>query len=141
MNHRNSFLIAALVVLTTWGVSVQPAQARTVDKLKVSEGYDDRNTITSPIFDGTDLPPLSIGEFTESFDREARMFQRRKGMMRGGLNSKLGPKVQPAEIFAELLRTEAGKMGCRSVTAAGYYRETYARSCWRTTYPPPGRWV
>jgi hypothetical protein len=111
MNLRNSFLIAVLVVLTTWGVSVQPAQARTVDKLKVSEGYDDRNTITSPIFDGTDLPPLSIGEFTESFDREARVFQRRKGLMRGGLNSKLGPKVQPAEIFAELLRTEADKMG------------------------------
>ena len=111
MKPRSWILITGLMVLTTWSVSVQPAQARTVDKLKISEGYNDSNTITSPIFDGAGLQSLSIGAFTESFDREARVFQRRKGLMRGGLNSKLGPKVQPAGIFAELLRTEAGKMG------------------------------
>jgi len=104
MSRRNLIPVLAIVLLFAI-----PADAKTIKKLEVSEGYVDENTLPGPVVDGTSVR-LSVGTFTESFDRDG-VFQRRSGFWRGGLKAKLGPEVEPGTILSDLLRTEAESMG------------------------------
>jgi hypothetical protein len=107
-------LSTAAVALVIALCSLAPAEGRSIDKLKLSEGYTELNTLTSPVLVGAEVAPLEFQPFAEGFDRSERMFQRRSGAMRGGVKAKLGPGVVLGEILADSLGTEAERLGFRT---------------------------
>lgn len=90
---------------------VTHAEARAINKLKLSEGYTEVNTLEGPVLEGSGVGPIAFSEFAETFDRGERMFRRRSGFMRGGLKAKLGPAVRPGALLASCLESEAERMG------------------------------
>lgn len=111
---RRFLLSTAALTLVAVLCSLAPAEGATIDKLKLSEGYTELNTLTSPVLVGAGVAPLAFEPFAETFDRSERMFERRSGVFRGGLKAKLGPGVALGEILADTLRTEAERLGFRT---------------------------
>jgi hypothetical protein len=97
----------------------------TIKEVRLTDGYDDVNRISSPIFDTSAARPLNISIRSE-YNRGAKIV--RKGatnLFTRGPEYNLDKAVDLASLFTEAARAEAGSMGFRlaSGSEAGWLVE------------------
>jgi len=116
---RKSLLCLSVIVILT---HVAVHAIGTIKEIRLADGYDDVNRISSPLFDTSTAQPLNIA-IRPAYDRGAKIV--RKGatnMFTKGPEYNLDKAVDLASLFTEALRAEAGSMGFRlsSTSDAGW---------------------
>ena len=105
--------VAVACPATLWG-------AATIKELKLADGYDDDNTISSPIFDSSSALPLKLGSIAPAYDRGKKIVRKGGGgFFTKGPEYKLDKKIDLAGMLAEALGSEAPAMGFRLADGDG----------------------
>jgi hypothetical protein len=97
----------------------------TIKEVRLADGYDDVNRISSPVFDASAARPVNIS-IRSAYDRGAKIVRRgATNMFTRGPEYNLDKAVDLGSLFTEALRTEAGSMGFRlaSGSEAGWLVE------------------
>ncbi len=95
--------------------------AATIKELKLEDGRDDVNTITTAIFDGAKAGPVRIGPLKAGYDRKAKVVRKGgSGFFTKGPEYNLDPGLDLAAVLGESLRAEATAMGLAAGSGPGW---------------------
>ena len=124
--------IVAMGLAATVTLSAQS----TMKQIRLTEGADDNNRLTTPVYNSTGMAPLTLGAFTAGFDKKGLIVRRGGGnMFTRGPEYKLDPTVDVAALFTESMATQAAAMGLNvskgaapGWKVAGTIRDVYVES-------------
>jgi hypothetical protein len=103
-------LLALCLVMSS---SVVAYAIGTIKEVRLADGYDSVNRISSPVFDTGAAPSLYFA-IRADYDRSAKIVRRgATNMFTRGPEYNLDKTVDLAALFGEALRAEAGAMGFR----------------------------
>ena len=105
--------VAVAFPVTLWA-------AATIKEIKLADGYDDDNTISSPVFDSTSALPLKLGSIAAAYDRGKKIVRKGGGgFFTKGPEYNLDKKIDLAEMLTEALGNEAPALGFRLADGEG----------------------
>ena len=111
--------LACVLLGLTLCPTVAGAQA-TIKELELKNGYDEGDTIASPLFDSTSSPALEVGNFEAAYDTRGKVVRRGGGnFFTRGPEYKLDENIDLAEMLSVALRDESSAMGFRRVPSEG----------------------
>jgi hypothetical protein len=115
----------ALATIVGLATCVAALSAATLQQIRLTEGHDDVNRLTSPVYEN---PGLSVNvAVTANYDLKPKFVRRTGGRLPAtrGPEYDLNPTVDVAALLTEALRSEAAAMGLHRPDAAG--------SAWQVT--------
>lgn len=115
-----------LLTAAAWcvgGVTVAFAVG-TIQQIKLVDGYDDDNRITTPVYQTAGLASVDIVPLTAGYDRKAKFVRRAGGnMWTKGPEYTLAQGVDIESLFTDALRSESAAMG--------FNRPAQGQATWR----------
>lgn len=110
--NRPWLAAAALVIASSVVLS-----AASIKEIKLANGYDDNNTLKTPVFDNAGRPGVVI-ELTAGYDRKAKLVRNTGRFMTKGPEYDLDRNLDLAVVLNEAFKKEAAAMGLAPVTGA-----------------------
>ena len=129
-------VLAALSTLEGTLIATPVRAQSTMNQLRLAEGADETNTLTSSVYDAGGTALVAIGAFTAAYDKK-QLFVRRGGgnMFTRGPEYKLSPTIDVTALLTETVEAQARAMGLRIAGAgetgwqlSGTVRELYLES-------------
>ncbi|HLA76395.1 MAG TPA: HEAT repeat domain-containing protein [Vicinamibacteria bacterium] len=104
---------ATFALLAPLALAASPLAAATIKEVKLADGREPVNAISSPLFDTASVGSLRIASFEGAYDKKAKIVRRTGGFMTKGPQYDLDPAINLGDLLAEALRSEAAAMGFR----------------------------
>jgi hypothetical protein len=113
MNMNRPWLAAAAFVIASSVV----LSAATIKEIKLAGGYDELNTLKTPVYDNAGKPGVVI-ELTAAYDRKAKFVRNTGRFVTKGPEYDLDRNLDLAVVLNQAFKSEAAAMGLAPATGA-----------------------